>query len=245
MLRSLIFNFIYYPTTALLCFLYLPFLLTPRSWLCVMVEVYLKIIHFLEKYILGLDYEVRGLENLPKDTAYIVAAKHQSAYETLKLHLLFKDPAIVMKKELFSIPIWGWYAKKMQLIGIDRKSRDSALKSVTEGAQMAADAKRPIIIFPQGTRVRVSDTSKDKPYKAGIMRMTKASDLPVIPMALNTGLFWERNAFVKKGGKVVFEFMPAIESDLSVQEGVAILEQVIEKKTNELIEESLSLGGSK
>ena len=146
----------------MLCFLYLPFLLTPRSWLCVMVELYVKIVHLLEVHILRLDYEIRGAEHLPKDEAFIVAAKHQSSYETLKLHLLFKDPAIVMKKELFKIPIWGWYAKKMELIGIDRSSREKALSSVVDGAKMAADNKRPIVIFPQGTRVNVDVTSKDK-----------------------------------------------------------------------------------
>tara|TARA_R110002124_G_scaffold64985_2_gene177456 strand:- start:261697 stop:262434 length:738 start_codon:yes stop_codon:yes gene_type:complete len=241
-IRSLIFNIVYYPITALLCFLYLPFLLTPRSWLCTMVEVYLKIVHMLERYILGLDYEVRGIENLPKDQAYIVAAKHQSSYETLKLHLLFKDPAIVMKKELFQIPIWGWYAKKMQLIGIDRSSRERALSSIVEGTAQAASMKRPIIIFPQGTRVTTSQTVKDKPYKAGIMRMQRDSGLPIVPMALNTGLFWGRNAFHKKGGKVIFEFLPPLESGLAINEGLAIIQQQIESKTAELIAESTNQG---
>lgn len=242
MIRSIIFNCIYYPVTALLCFLYLPFLLAPRDVFCKLVEFYVKIVHILEIVILKLDYEVRGAEHLPKDQAYIVAAKHQSSYETLKLHLLFKDPAIVIKKELFNIPIWGWYAKKMQLIGIDRSNRERALNSVTEGAEMAAKAKRPIIIFPQGTRVKVEHTSKDKPYKAGIMRMHHASNLPVVPLALNTGLFWSRNAFHKKGGKVIFEFMPALESGLSTQEGLAILENVIETKTADLVAESMNKG---
>ncbi len=242
MIRSLIFNFIYYPTTALLCFLYLPFLLTPRSWLCIMVELYVKIVHILEIYILKLDYEVRGAEHLPKDEAFIVAAKHQSSYETLKLHLLFKDPAIVMKKELFKIPIWGWYAKKMELIGIDRSSREKALSSVVDGAKMAADNKRPIVIFPQGTRVKIDATSADKPYKAGIMRMHKNSGLKVVPLALNSGVFWGRNAFIKKSGKVIFEFMPVLESGLSTQQGLAILEKQIEDKTNALVKESLEAG---
>ncbi|MED5423166.1 MAG: lysophospholipid acyltransferase family protein, partial [Pseudomonadota bacterium] len=194
MIRSLIFNILYYPITAILCFAYLPFLILPRKWLLIMVELYVKIVYVLEKYVLGLDFEIRGAEYLPKDEAFIVAAKHFSSYETLKLHILFKDPAIVIKKELFSIPIWGWYAKKMRLIGIDRSNRDTALKSVTQGAQMAADMKRPIVIFPQGTRVSLDHTVKDKPYKAGIMRMQNASGLKIVPLAMNTGVFWPRNA---------------------------------------------------
>jgi 1-acyl-sn-glycerol-3-phosphate acyltransferase len=241
-LRSIIFNIVYYPITALLCFLYLPFLLTPRSWFCTMVELYLKIVHILEKAILGLDFEVRGIEHLPKDQAYIVAAKHQSSYETLKLHLLFKDPAIVIKRELFKIPIWGWYAKKMQLIGIDRSSRELALKSIVDGTANAAAMKRPIVIFPQGTRVNLDQTPQDKPYKAGIMRMQRDSGLLIVPMALNTGLFWGRNAFHKKGGKVIFEFLPPLESGLALNEGLAILQQQIESKTAELIAESVNQG---
>lgn len=242
MIRSLIFNILYYPLTAFLCFAYLPFLLLPREWLLVMVEFYVKLIHLLEKYVLKLDFEVRGIEHLPKDEAYIVAAKHFSSYETLKLHILFKDPAIVMKKELFSIPIWGWYAKKMRLIGIDRSNRDTAVKSVTAGAQMAADMKRPIVIFPQGTRVALDHTAKDKPYKSGIMRMQQAAGLKIVPMALNTGLFWPRNAFTKKSGKVIFEFMPPLESGLSTHEGLAIIQNAIESKTAELIAETSPRG---
>ncbi|MGN7501651.1 MAG: lysophospholipid acyltransferase family protein [Alphaproteobacteria bacterium] len=238
MIRSLIFNVLYYPITAILCFAYLPFLILPRKWLLIMVELYVKIIYVLEKHVLGLDFEIRGAEYLPKDEAFIVAAKHFSSYETLKLHILFKDPAIVIKKELFSIPIWGWYAKKMQLIGIDRSNRDTALKSVTQGAQMAADMKRPIVIFPQGTRVSLDHTVKDKPYKAGIMRMQNASGLKILPLAMNTGVFWPRNAFIKKGGKVIFEFMPAIESGLSTQEGLAIIQEAVESKTAVLIAET-------
>ncbi|MEC7577331.1 MAG: lysophospholipid acyltransferase family protein [Pseudomonadota bacterium] len=238
MIRSLIFNILYYPITAILCFAYLPFLILPRKWLLIMVELYVKIVYVLEKYVLGLDFEIRGAEYLPKDEAFIVAAKHFSSYETLKLHILFKDPAIVIKKELFSIPIWGWYAKKMRLIGIDRSNRDTALKSVTQGAQMAADMKRPIVIFPQGTRVSLDHTVKDKPYKAGIMRMQNASGLKIVPLAMNTGVFWPRNAFIKKGGKVIFEFMPAVETGLSTQEGLAIIQEAVESKTAALIAET-------
>ncbi|MAH04834.1 MAG: 1-acyl-sn-glycerol-3-phosphate acyltransferase [Alphaproteobacteria bacterium] len=238
MIRSLIFNILYYPITAILCFAYLPFLILPRKWLLIMVELYVKIVYVLEKYVLGLDFEIRGAEYLPKDEAFIVAAKHFSSYETLKLHILFKDPAIVIKKELFSIPIWGWYAKKMRLIGIDRSNRDTALKSVTQGAQMAADMKRPIVIFPQGTRVSLDHTVKDKPYKAGIMRMQNASGLKIVPLAMNTGVFWPRNAFIKKGGKVIFEFMPAVECGLSTQEGLAIIQEAVERKTAALIAET-------
>ena len=238
MIRSLIFNILYYPITAILCFAYLPFLILPRKWLLIMVELYVKIVYVLEKYVLGLDFEIRGAEYLPKDEAFIVDAKHFSSYETLKLHILFKDPAIVIKKELFSIPIWGWYAKKMRLIGIDRSNRDTALKSVTQGAQMAADMKRPIVIFPQGTRVSLDHTVKDKPYKAGIMRMQNASGLKIVPLAMNTGVFWPRNAFIKKGGKVIFEFMPAVETGLSTQEGLAIIQEAVESKTAALIAET-------
>ena len=92
-------------------------------------------IHFLERTILGLDYEIRGIENLPREGSYILAAKHQSAWETMKLHLLINDPAIILKRELLWVPIWGWYAAKAKMIAVDRSARGRAIASMVEGAK--------------------------------------------------------------------------------------------------------------
>ncbi|MCB9991682.1 MAG: 1-acyl-sn-glycerol-3-phosphate acyltransferase [Rhodospirillales bacterium] len=210
LLRATLFNIIFYGANALACIVCLPGLLLSREGAFVIIRSYVRSIHFLEKYILGLDYEVRGLEHLPKDGSFIVAAKHESAYETFKLHILFDDPAVVLKQELLRIPLWGKFLQRIHPIAIDRSKGRMASQQVIDGAQRVAKEGRPIIIFPQGTRVYTWQTVKDRPYKSGAMRMYAATDMPIIPLALNSGVYWPRKGWIKRPGKVIFEFLPPI-----------------------------------
>ena len=237
--RSIIFNLLFYSITGFMCLLYLLLLPLPRSYFLRAIEFWVDVVQGLEKYILGLDYEIRGLENLPKDGAYIVAAKHQSVYETFKLHKFFKDPAIILKQELLKIPLWGLYLKKADPIAIDRSSPKQANLSINQGALRVKDQGRPIIIFPQGTRVRPNITAKDKPYKSGIFGIQKATNLPIIPLALNTGAFWPRNDFFKSSGKVIFEFLEPITPGKTKQELMQIIEDRVEAKSKILTEEAV------
>jgi len=202
------------------------------------VHLFVRKVYFLERFILGLDYEVRGQENLPQDGSFIIAAKHQSAYETLKLHMLFKDPAVILKKELLSIPLWGMYLKKSDPIAIDRSTPDTAIQSIQDGARRMKEQGRPIIIFPQGTRVHVGQTTKQKPYKVGIARIQEATDLPIIPMALNTGLFWPRSGWLKSPGCVIFEFLKPIKPGLERQKLMVKIEKNTEESSTSLMNEA-------
>jgi len=202
------------------------------------VHGWLWLVYKMEQYILGLTFEVRGIENLPADGSYIVAAKHQSTYETLKLHILFDDPAIIMKKELLKIPLWGKYLARIKPIAIDRSDKDSAMKSIENGALEVKEQGRPIIIFPQGTRVSTQTTTQQKPYRFGVARMQEATKLPIIPMALNTGYFSPKGKWNKRPGMVIFEFLPAIEAGGERSEIMQRLEQGVEGKSAELLEEA-------
>lgn len=244
-LRALIFNLYYYGLTATLCFAYIPLLLLPRVLFVKMVRFWLQTVYFGEKYILGLTYEIRGENNIPKDGPFLVAAKHQSAYETLKLHLIFNDPAIILKKELLSIPLWGWYARKAEMIAIDRSTPKTALNSIIEGAKRVKAQNRPIVIFPQGTRVHTTDTAKEKPYKSGIGKMYEATNMPILPLALNSGLFWPRNAFFKKPGKVIMEFLPLIPAGQTSKDVMKELEHQLEEHSNNLVQEIKKNNSSK
>lgn len=240
LIRSIIFNICFYTVTSIICMVFIPALLFPRGATLFVTRLWLSIVSFLEKHIVGLTFEVRGQQFLPKSGSYIVAAKHQSAYETLKLHHLFGDPTIVLKRELLKIPLFGTFLNKLDVIAINRGNKEEAMKSIVDGAKRMQDQERPIIIFPQGTRVSVSDTPHEKPYKGGIVKMYANTTMAIIPLALNSGLFWARNSFIKKPGKVIFEFLAPIESGLPDKKVMKALEDRIEEKTIELMNEAKS-----
>ncbi|NQZ13589.1 MAG: 1-acyl-sn-glycerol-3-phosphate acyltransferase [Alphaproteobacteria bacterium] len=221
-----------------MCIAFIPALLLSRPYILGLTKFYVGCVYFLEKYIANLDYEIRGKEYLPQGQSYIVAAKHQSAYETLKLHHLFGDPTIVLKRELLSLPLFGKFLKKLDVIPINRKNKEEAINSILEGAERMKSQKRPIVIFPQGTRVGVQISSKKKPYKGGIAKMYQNTDMSVVPLALNTGMYWSRNSFFKKPGKVIFEFLPPIEPGLPDKQVMKALEDRIEEKTMQLMHEA-------
>lgn len=232
--RSAVFNIAFFGATALMALSMLPGIFLPRAQAMGIVRLWVRTVYLLERMILRLDFEVLGREHLPRSGAFIVAAKHQSAYETMKLHILFDDPAIVLKRELLRIPLWGLFLKKIDPIAIDRSSRDEALRSLLAGLGHVKEQGRPIVIFPQGTRVAADATTTQKPYKGGIAKMASASGLPVIPLALNTGLFWPRNSWIKRPGKVVFEFLPALPTGLSDPALMAELETRLETASRAL-----------
>jgi 1-acyl-sn-glycerol-3-phosphate acyltransferase len=161
---------------------------------------------WVECHLGGISYRVIGRENIPKG-ACIIAAKHQSALETFKIHLIVDDPAIVLKRELLNIPIIGWYMSRSGSIPIDRSGRTKALSGMTVAARKAAADGRPIVIFPEGTRAAVGET---RPYKSGVAAMYQDLNVPLVPMALNSGLLWPKDSFFKKRGLVTVEFLPPI-----------------------------------
>jgi 1-acyl-sn-glycerol-3-phosphate acyltransferase len=238
-LRSIAFNITFYGFTFFFCLLGLPSLLLARAQYFKILMWYFRSVYWIEKHILGLDFEVRGAEHLPKDGQYIVAAKHYSAYETLKIHILFPDPAVIMKRELRSIPLWGWHAQKSDMIFIDRGSRDVAMRSIIEGALRMKSLNRPIIIFPQGTRVGLEDTIQNRPYKIGIMKMYEATNLPIIPLAMNSGFYWGKDQFLKRSGKVIFEFLPPIAAGKDSNEAFALMRDEIESVSQKLVNEAI------
>jgi 1-acyl-sn-glycerol-3-phosphate acyltransferase len=237
--RSIIFDLLFYTSTLGACVVLLPTLILPRPAFMWVVHLWLWMTYGLEKNILGLDYDIRGLENLPQQGSYIVAAKHQSSYETMKLHALFGDPAIILKRELLWIPLWGWYLKKSDVIAIDRSSPEAARQSMAQGAARVQAQGRPIIIFPQGTRVHTTSTTAEKPYKSGLCRIQDATGLPIIPMALNSGMFWPRSGFLKSPGRVVFKFLEPIPPGYNKETIMQMLETKIEEETRQLMDEAL------
>ncbi|MFZ4761998.1 MAG: lysophospholipid acyltransferase family protein [Alphaproteobacteria bacterium] len=183
---------------------------------------------WLEKYIAGVHWRIEGTENLPPTGCFIFACKHQSAWETLKTHLLFPDPAIVLKKELMAIPLWGRFVRKLGNIPIDRGQGAQALTLMMQAAEQVKAAGRPIIIFPQGTRVL---PHQDKPYKNGVIRLYRHLQVPLVPVALNSGKIWPKGALWPQAGTVTINILPAIEAGLPNEIVAPQLRDAIETAT--------------
>ncbi len=230
-LRSLIFNILLIFSIVFIGLLSLPMLLGPRAGIAFIRDVWIKLIIGILEVVVGLRHEVNGLENLPKQNI-IIAAKHQSAWETLALHLIFKDPAIILKKELLRLPILGWFISKVGMVPINRSGGGGALKSMIEVAKRWSDSGRPIIIFPQGTRVGVDEKLR---YHPGVFAIYKALDLPVVPVALNSGVFWPKQSFTKRAGTIRLEIIEAIAPGLERKEFMDLLELKIEQTSKNLL----------
>ncbi len=237
-IRSTVFNIAFYGVTAFFAVAYVPLLLLSQKNFGRMIRFWLRVIAVLEYCILDLKYKVEGWKNLPKEGSYIIAAKHQSAYETLKLHLIFRDPAVILKRELLWIPLFGWYLQKSGAIAINRSTPETAHKSIQDGARDTMARNQPIIIFPQGTRVGASVGPDKAPYKVGVARLQENTGLPIVPVALNSGTFWARNSFFKHPGTVTFKILKPIMPGMERQALMKELEDKIETESNALVAET-------
>ncbi len=191
---------------------------------------------WLLRVIAGTKLDVRGLEHLPIGAA-LIASKHQSAWDTFGLIPLLHDPALVMKAELGRIPLYGWFARKFGMILIPREKRAAALKQLLRDAKQRAADGRHILIFPEGSR-QAPGAPPD--YKSGVAALYEALDVPCVPIALNTGVFWPRRSFIRRQGRMIVEFLPPIPAELPRQAFMQTLQDRIETATARLVAEAKS-----
>lgn len=210
MIRSMIFNGAFYVVTALFLILGSPLLLAPRSWAMAGLKAHAHATLLLMKWIVGTKLEVRGRENLP-DGPYLIAAKHQSTWDTIALILLFPDPTLVMKAELLKIPVYGWFCTKFGMVPIRRETGPSALREMLKAAKDRASDGRQILVFPEGTR---REPGAEPAYKPGILLLYDALNLPCVPIALNSGHFWPRGSLRRLPGTIVVEIHPALQAGM-------------------------------
>lgn len=235
-LRSLAFNIFFYVNTFFWVIILLPTELLPRAALWWGVKTWARVNRWALPVIGGVKVEIRGRENLPKG-GVIVASKHQSTFETVSLLDLFDDPTYVMKRELQLIPLFGWYTIKARQIHVDRAAGRQALARMTDMARVAAAEGRQILIYPEGTR---RTAGAEPAYKHGVAHLYANLDLPMVPVALNSGLFWGRHTFTRHPGTLVLEFLPAIPAGLDPEEAFALLRETIERESDRLITEALA-----
>jgi 1-acyl-sn-glycerol-3-phosphate acyltransferase len=232
--RSLAFNFAFLAWTVIVGTIGLPFLIAPRAATMQFGRFWARIVLVLLRVIVGLDHEIRGLDRVPRG-ACIVAMKHQSAWDTLIPLVLFRDHAAVVKRELLLLPLYGWYAARAGSISVDRKAGSGALRRLVAAARPAAVEGRPILIFPEGTRVA---PGARLPYLPGVAALYQALELPLIPAAVNSGYFWGRRSFVKRPGRLILEFLEPIPPGWPRRRVMAELEQRIETATAALVGEA-------
>jgi len=229
-IRSLIFNIAFFSYSTLSAIAMIVLLPLPRALTVKGLRMIAKSTFWFLKTIIGLRYEMRGLENLP-DGAAILASKHQSAWDTGFFFHIAGDPAYVLKKELLSVPLFGWYLSKVGMIAVDRNAGASAMKKMIKDATDVVAQNRKVVIFPEGTR---SAPGEHTTYHPGVAAMDRAVDAPVIPVALNSGLFWSRRGFVKHPGTIIVEFLPPLPKGLKARDHMAQLETAIEEASNRL-----------
>lgn len=232
-LRSLVFNIVFYVNLVLFLVLGSWFYLTPRKWSVRALQAWAATSLWWLRVIAGTRYEIRGTEHVPHGAA-LVASKHQSVWETFALLPMVDDPAMVLKRELVWIPLFGWFIPKFRMIVVERAAGASALKRMIADAKAAAAMGRQIVIFPEGTR-RAPGAPPD--YKPGAAALYLSLGIPCVPVALNSGLYWPRRKFLRYPGTVIVEFLPAIPAGLSRREFAARLEEAIETATARLVEE--------
>jgi 1-acyl-sn-glycerol-3-phosphate acyltransferase len=236
--RSLAFNFAFFSWTAICGTIGLPVLLMPQAVTMRFGRFWARGVLALLRLIVGLDYEIRGLDRLPRNGC-IIAMKHQSAWDTLILPAVLHDPAIVLKRELLLLPFYGWYAARAGSIAIDRKGGAGAVRRMLAKARPLAASGRPIVIFPEGTRVAPGER---RPYQPGVAALYQLLALPLVPAAVNSGLYWGRRSFIKRPGRIILEFLDPIPPGRTRPRLMAALQRQIETATAALLREARVTG---
>ncbi|MFC7292074.1 lysophospholipid acyltransferase family protein [Hirschia litorea] len=233
-LRSFVFFAWFHLTLGFWGVLFIPAFFLPQKAAIFGAKVWALSTRFGLRWICNIKTEIQGMENMPEG-ACLIASKHQSTYDILMPFVYAKNPAFVLKRELFFYPFLGWYGWKARMIPIDRGGYVKTLKKMLARAKHEADRGRQVLIFPEGTR-QTPGSAPD--YKSGVYAMYKELEQPCVPVALLTGHVWPRKSFLKKPGTVVFKILPAIEAGLPRKEFMSRLQAAIEPASNTLIDES-------
>ena len=225
LIRSLIFNIFLYVGLITIFILAIPTLFLPSKFTIFFGRLSAKYIVLILRIILNTKVIFHGIENLKKVKNYFVASAHQSMLETFALQIPLEGPIFILKKELLNIPLFGWYLRKIGSIAIVRGTTTKEnLNFFDKVKEIIEKNKRPLLIFPQGTRVKIDE---NPPFKKGVGRIYKALNLPCIPVALNTGKVWPKNSFMKYPGDIHISFLEPIMSGKDNEEFTKDIENQI------------------
>jgi 1-acyl-sn-glycerol-3-phosphate acyltransferase len=235
-LRSTIFNIVFYVNLVVLLLAALPTLLMPSRAVLWFAKTWGRTSLWWLRVICNLRVEYRGLDKIPPG-GVLVASKHQSIWETFALVPLFDHPSFIIKRELMWIPFFGWYTWKGDMVPIDRGARIKTIPAMIESGRAVLRRGRQIVIFPEGTR---RAAGAEPAYKFGVARLYTELNVPCVPIALNSGLFWPRRKSIRYPGTVVIEVLDPIPPGLDAPVFQERLQTEIETATERLIAEARS-----
>jgi len=232
-LRSLLFNLLFLGITVVVAVITIPTLVMRRRAALAMTQLWARLVIWALRFACDVKVELRGWDNLPAG-GVVIAAKHQSAFDTIVWLSLLHEPAYVMKKELLAIPLYGWHARKAGMIPVDREGGGPALRSMLRAATAAVAAGRQVVIFPEGTRTPVGLRVV---YQPGVVAIASGTGAPVVPVATDSGRVWGRRAFVKHPGLIRISVLPALPPGLNRARLLTALQTQIEGETDRLMAE--------
>jgi 1-acyl-sn-glycerol-3-phosphate acyltransferase len=234
--RSIVFQLLFFLNMIVLILIWLPGLFMRRQVSQELGRTWGRTTLWLLDKIVGLKIEWRGIENIPTGPL-IVAAKHQSMWETFVLPIRFSDFSYILKHELIWLPFFGWYLLAAEQVAIDRSRGGKLMPQLVEKSRRIFAQGRQLFIFPEGTRRPAGAPSQ---YKIGVAYLYESTGVAVLPVAVNSGLFWPKRAFIIRPGTAVIEFLPVIPPGLAPREFFRRLESEIETASNRLIDEAVA-----
>ena len=233
MINRILFLFFFYFGTVLVCIFFIPALILPQK-----ITLYGgKILGFWSKFclekFLSTKVIVKGKEKILNNEKFFIASAHQSQFETFFLQSIFNSPVFILKKELLKIPIFGWQLKKIGSISIERnKTTKDNLGFSDQIKKHINNSNRPIIIFPQATRLDVSDRS---PFKKGVKRIYEELNIFCQPVALNSGSIWPKNGKLKSNKILTVSILDPISPGMNSDEFINMLEKNIYEEIDKLV----------
>ena len=208
----------------------LPFIFLPSKYIRFPAKIWIKGIFIFLRNLCGITPEIKGLYNL-SDEPLIIVSKHQSAFETFALYYYLENSFFIHKKQLFLIPIFGQYLMKSKMVSIDRAGHAATIRKMINDVKRKLDDGSTIIIFPEGTRKKPKEKAD---YKTGFIGIYNIANRKLQPVALNSGLYWQKGIKIMKKGHIIIEFLPQIDIGLDKREVLKKVENSIESATNKL-----------
>ena len=232
MLRNILFSIIFFSGIFIISLIFLPSLFLPQKFVLTGGRLMGQWASFCLKLILSTEIKIMGKENIIKNQKFFIAASHQSMFETFYLQTVFNCPVFILKKELIFIPIFGWYLKKIGSISIKRnKVTKDNLDFFTDIRNIIEKTERPLIIFPQGTRVKPDERP---PFKKGVARIYETLRIPCQPVAINSGYVWPKKGPKIPNKQITISILPKI--DFGIEKSIFLknLEEKIYSELNKL-----------